>query len=52
MESRLLKAEGVLRMLSLALAATAALLVGLDTETKTVLFVRKKATAKDLDGLW
>ncbi|CAL9755834.1 unnamed protein product [Musa acuminata subsp. burmannicoides] len=52
MESRLLKAEGVLRMLSLALAATAALLVGFDTETKTVLFVRKKATAKDLDGLW
>ncbi|RWV98244.1 hypothetical protein GW17_00038918 [Ensete ventricosum] len=52
MENRLLKAECVLRMLSLALAAAAALLVGLDTQTKTVLLVRRKATAKDLDGLW
>jgi hypothetical protein len=33
-------------------AAAAALLVGLSTQTETVLFVTKKATVKDVQALW
>ncbi|KAK3134258.1 hypothetical protein QOZ80_6AG0546920 [Eleusine coracana subsp. coracana] len=46
------KAEGVLRGACAALAAAAALLVGLSTQTETVLLVRKKATVKDVQALW
>ena len=46
------KAEGVLRGVGAALAAAAALLVGLSTQTETVLRVRKKATVKDVQALW
>lgn len=46
------KAEGVLRGACAALVAAAALLVGLSTETETVLLVRKKATVKDVQALW
>lgn len=46
------KAEGLLRGACTALAAAAALLVGLSTQTETVLLVRKKATVKDVQALW
>uniref|UniRef100_A0A804UJS9 CASP-like protein n=1 Tax=Zea mays TaxID=4577 RepID=A0A804UJS9_MAIZE len=46
------KAEGLLRGACAALAAAAALLVGLSTQTETVLLVRKKATVKDVQALW
>jgi hypothetical protein len=46
------KAEGFLRGACAALAAAAAALVGLSTETETVLLVRKKATVKDVQALW
>ncbi|XP_074586112.1 CASP-like protein 2C1 [Curcuma longa] len=45
-------AECGMRALSLAFAATAALLVGLDRETETVIFIRRTATVKDLTALW
>ncbi|XP_008800283.1 CASP-like protein 2C1 [Phoenix dactylifera] len=50
--SKLLKAESLLRVLCLVLASMAAVLIGLDTQTKTVFFVRRKATVKDLEALW
>ncbi|KAF8687229.1 hypothetical protein HU200_042897 [Digitaria exilis] len=46
------KMECFLRGACAALAASAALLVGLSTETETVLLVRKKATVKDVQALW
>ncbi|KAM0890123.1 hypothetical protein ACQ4PT_027253 [Festuca glaucescens] len=46
------KAEGLMRGACAALAAAAALLVGLDTETETVLLIRKKATVRDVHALW
>ncbi|OEL20630.1 CASP-like protein 2C1 [Dichanthelium oligosanthes] len=46
------KAEGFLRGACAALAAAAALLVGLSTQTETVLLVSKKATVKDVQALW
>ncbi|KAG8055423.1 hypothetical protein GUJ93_ZPchr0001g31877 [Zizania palustris] len=46
------KTEGLLRGASALLAATAALLVGLNTQTETVLLIRKKATVKDVQALW
>ncbi|XP_066372617.1 CASP-like protein 2C3 isoform X1 [Miscanthus floridulus] len=46
------KAEGLLRGACAALAAAAALLVGLSTQTETVLLVTKKATVKDVQALW
>lgn len=52
MGSKVLRAESVLRILSLVFAAMAALLVGLDTQTKTVFFVTRTATVKDMDALW
>lgn len=52
MGSKVLRAESVLRILSLVFAAMAALLVGLDTQTKTVFFVTRTATVKDMEALW
>ncbi|RCV22083.1 hypothetical protein SETIT_4G191600v2 [Setaria italica] len=46
------KAEGFLRGACAALAAASALLVGLSTQTETVLLVRKKATVRDVQALW
>lgn len=51
-EMELVRAEWGMRALSLVLAAMAALLVGLDSETETVIFVARKATVKDLTALW
>lgn len=45
-------AESVLRGACAATAAAAALLLGLSAQTKTVLFVRKKAVARDVQALW
>ncbi|KAJ0984225.1 hypothetical protein J5N97_002581 [Dioscorea zingiberensis] len=52
MGSKMEKAEGILRLTSMVLATMTALLIGLSTQTKTVLFIEKKATAKDLQALW
>ena len=46
------KAEGLMRGACAVLAAAAALLVGLNTETETVLLIRKKATVRDVHALW
>uniref|UniRef100_A0A0E0LE75 CASP-like protein n=1 Tax=Oryza punctata TaxID=4537 RepID=A0A0E0LE75_ORYPU len=46
------KTEGLLRGACALLAAAAALLVGLNTQTETVLLIRKKATVKDVQALW
>jgi hypothetical protein len=46
------KAEGFLRGACAALAAASAMLVGLSTQTETVLLVRKKATVRDVQALW
>ncbi|KAJ1260186.1 hypothetical protein BS78_10G213200 [Paspalum vaginatum] len=46
------KAEGFLRGGCAALAAAAALLVGLSTQTENVLLIRKRATVKDVQALW
>lgn len=51
-EMELVRAEWGMRALSLVLAAMAALLVGLDSETETVIFMARKATVKDLTALW
>ncbi|KAG6522793.1 CASP-like protein 2C2 [Zingiber officinale] len=51
-EMELVRAECGMRALSLLLAAMAALLLGLDSETETVIFISKKATVKDLTALW
>ncbi|XP_039142326.1 CASP-like protein 2C2 [Dioscorea cayenensis subsp. rotundata] len=52
MENKAVLVEGFLRVASIVLATMSALLVGLDTQTKTILFIPKKATAKDLQALW
>ncbi|XBH77636.1 hypothetical protein VPH35_104077 [Triticum aestivum] len=46
------RAEGLLRGACAAAAAASALLLGLSAQTKTVLFVRKKAVPKDVEALW
>uniref|UniRef100_A0A0E0CGK2 CASP-like protein n=1 Tax=Oryza meridionalis TaxID=40149 RepID=A0A0E0CGK2_9ORYZ len=46
------RAERLLRGGCVVMAATAALLLGFSAETKTVLFVRKTAVAKDVQALW
>lgn len=51
MTSKAVRVECVLRMLSVVLTLMAALLVGLDTQTKTLFFARKTATFRDLDAL-
>ncbi|XP_072993388.1 CASP-like protein 2C1 [Typha latifolia] len=50
MGSKVLKAESLLRGLSLVLAAIAALLMGLNQQTKTVFFEPKKATVNDIEA--
>ncbi|XP_010913647.1 CASP-like protein 2C1 [Elaeis guineensis] len=50
--NKLLKGESLLRVFCLVLASMAAILIGMDTQTKTVFFVRRKATVKDLEALW
>ncbi|KAL6888425.1 hypothetical protein ACP4OV_009451 [Aristida adscensionis] len=46
------KAESLLRGACAAMAAAAALLLGLSAQTKTVLFVQKKAVSRDVQALW
>uniref|UniRef100_A0ACD6A6T3 Uncharacterized protein n=1 Tax=Avena sativa TaxID=4498 RepID=A0ACD6A6T3_AVESA len=46
------RTEGLVRGACAVLAAAAALLVGLDSQTETVLLIRKKATVKDVQALW
>ncbi|XP_062223922.1 uncharacterized protein LOC133922561 isoform X1 [Phragmites australis] len=46
-----MRAESLLRGACAAMAAAGALLLGLSTETKTVLFVQKKAVPKDVQAL-
>lgn len=45
-------AESLLRGACAAASAASALLLGLSAQTKTVLFVRKKAVPKDVEALW
>ncbi|KAM0933789.1 putative casparian strip membrane protein [Dioscorea sansibarensis] len=52
MGNKVRKGEGILRLISMVLSTMTALLVGLDTQTKTVFFIEKKATVKDLQPLW
>jgi Domain of unknown function (DUF588) len=49
---RVIKAESALRFVSMVLGAMTALLMGLNAQTKTVFFVQRKATAKDIESLW
>ncbi|KAL6629078.1 hypothetical protein ACP70R_028843 [Stipagrostis hirtigluma subsp. patula] len=46
------RAESLVRGACAAMAAAAALLLGLSAQTKTVLFVQKKAVPKDVQALW
>ncbi|KAF7083959.1 hypothetical protein CFC21_087675 [Triticum aestivum] len=46
------RAESLLRGACTAASAASALLLGLSAQTKTVLFVRKKAVPKDVEALW
>lgn len=46
------RAETLLRGACAATSAAAALLLGLSAQTKTVLFVRKKAVPRDVEALW
>ncbi|PUZ74335.1 hypothetical protein GQ55_1G056600 [Panicum hallii var. hallii] len=46
------RVEYVLRGACAAMAAAGALLLGLSAQTKTVLFVQKKAVPKDVQALW
>uniref|UniRef100_A0ACD5Z9I1 Uncharacterized protein n=1 Tax=Avena sativa TaxID=4498 RepID=A0ACD5Z9I1_AVESA len=46
------RAETLLRGACAAASAAAALLLGLSAQTKTVLFVRKKAVPRDVEALW
>ncbi|CAM0946514.1 unnamed protein product [Alopecurus aequalis] len=46
------RAETLLRGACAATSAAAALLLGLSAQTKTILFVRKKAVPRDVQALW
>nr|CAB3449052.1 unnamed protein product [Digitaria exilis] len=46
------RAETILRGACAAMAAAAALLMGLSAQTKTVLFVQRRAVPKDVQALW
>lgn len=46
------RAECVLRGACAAMAAAGALLLGLSAQTKTVLFVQRRAVPKDVQALW
>ncbi|XP_078163418.1 CASP-like protein 2C1 [Carex rostrata] len=50
--SRVMKVEGALRFVCMVLGAMTALLMGLNAQTKMVIFMQKKATAKDIEALW
>uniref|UniRef100_A0A0D9VCV9 CASP-like protein n=1 Tax=Leersia perrieri TaxID=77586 RepID=A0A0D9VCV9_9ORYZ len=50
--SSAVRAERLVRGGCVVMAATAALLLGFSEETKTVLFIRKTAVAKDVQALW
>ncbi|CAN6277734.1 unnamed protein product [Urochloa humidicola] len=46
------RTECVLRGACAAMAAAGALLLGLSAQTKTVLFIQRKAVPKDVQALW
>jgi hypothetical protein len=46
------RTERLLRAACAAMAAAGALLLGFSAQTKTVLFVQKKAVPKDVQALW
>ncbi|GJM90364.1 hypothetical protein PR202_ga06636 [Eleusine coracana subsp. coracana] len=46
------RVECLLRVACTGMAAAAALLLGLSSQTKTVLFVQKKAVPKEVEALW
>ncbi|KAF8783828.1 hypothetical protein HU200_000268 [Digitaria exilis] len=46
------RAETILRGACAAMAAAAAMLMGLSAQTKTVLFVQRRAVPKDVQALW
>ncbi|CAN6230543.1 unnamed protein product [Urochloa humidicola] len=46
------RSECVLRGACAAMAAAGALLLGLSAQTKTVLFIQRKAVPKDVQALW
>lgn len=50
--NKLIVAEGFARVLSMALASAAAIIIGLDAETKEVIFIERRAYVKDLPALW
>ena len=50
--SKILMAEAFLRILAMVLASVAAVLVGLDGETKMVIFMERRADVKYLPALW
>ncbi|KAG8069970.1 hypothetical protein GUJ93_ZPchr0006g44336 [Zizania palustris] len=51
-QAQALRAERLMRGACVAMAAAAALLLGFSAQTKTVLFIRKTAVAKDVQALW
>ncbi|KAJ4731011.1 CASP-like protein [Rhynchospora pubera] len=51
-KSRVVKVEGALRFVCMVLAAMTAMLMGLNAQTKTVFFIQRKASAKDIEALW
>ncbi|KAJ3679223.1 hypothetical protein LUZ60_017234 [Juncus effusus] len=51
-EEKVTKIEGVLRIICMVLCGMSALLMGLNAQTKTVFFVERKATVKDIQALW
>jgi hypothetical protein len=46
------RAESLLRVACAVMSAAAALLLGFSSQTKTVLFVQKKAVSKEVQALW
>jgi Domain of unknown function (DUF588) len=50
--SRVIMVESAFRFVCMVLGALTALLMGLNAQTKTVFFVQRKATAKDIESLW
>ncbi|KAJ3708002.1 hypothetical protein LUZ61_011707 [Rhynchospora tenuis] len=51
-KSRVVKVEVALRFVCMVLGAMTALLMGLNAQTKTVFFIQRKASAKDIEALW
>jgi hypothetical protein len=46
------RVESLLRVACAVMSAAAALLLGFSSQTKTVLFVHKKAVSKEVQALW